>query len=118
MCANPINGKKIDAIKSPKNIKNLFRQLSDKYPKIGCIKEEQRCDKLSIKVDKAREMPKFADKNGIIGLTNPEYASTVKCPAHKVLIAFLFVLSICLLLSNLEYISKLKKFNMYLGLLF
>ena len=86
----PIKGKKIDAINNPKNIKNLFLQISERYPKNGCIKDEHKCDKLKINVDKANEIPKLLAIKGIIGLTNPEYVSTAKCPAQSVFTAFLF----------------------------
>jgi hypothetical protein len=92
----------------PKKTKNLLFQISDKYPKTGCISDEHTCDKLIINVDTARVIPKFSAKNGIIGFTNPEYTSTVACPAHNVFIAFLFVFSIIINCLKIYFLLIIK----------
>ena len=72
LLAKPNKGKNIEDKSSPKNIKNRFLQKSDKYPKMGCIRDEHMWDKLKIKVDAASVIPKLAAINGIIGFTKPE----------------------------------------------
>ena len=75
-------------------MKKRLRHLSAIKPKSGCNKDEVKFE-TDIKSEAiVIVMPIFAAIKGIIGFKNPEYTSSIKCPALSAVTAFLSSFSV------------------------
>ena len=90
----PRNDKNTLAIIIPQKIKNRLCHLSAINPKKGCESDDVKFETEINIVAIVIEIPIFAAINGIMGLTNPEYASVTKCPALSVFIILFFCCSL------------------------
>lgn len=69
------SGIKVEASINPQKIKNLFKILSAKNPKIGCNIFEQICVIATNIVAIPIEKPSFSAINGSVGFKKPPYTS-------------------------------------------